>query len=156
MPDDLANWLRVQLDEHLQRNEGSGIAARLTYLDEHGRLLYTTVASATEVDPERWTIADDDAPAGWARVTIIHDERAVRDDLAAKRAILDTHEHHRDYVSMRAMSQLPNQDTVAGIWRCIACRPANGAPPDQGWCMTVRELGWPYGNQPGYSDEWRP
>jgi hypothetical protein len=164
MAGDLVTWLRDRLDEQRARNEGSGLAAWLTYLDQDGDMLHVRLAIATEGSPDQWRVADDAAPAGWSRVTIIHDERAVRDDIAAKRAIVDLHQHHRDYVTARALNQRSNHGdmtnhgdiVVPGRWRCVVCRPSNGLPPDHGWCQTIRQLGRPYGNQPGYRDEWRP
>jgi hypothetical protein len=38
-------------------------------------------------------------------VNVIHDERAVRVEIAAKRAILSLHEHHRDRIVLRALNQ---------------------------------------------------
>ena len=84
MPDNMVIWLRDQLDAQQRWNEGTGIAAWLTYLDLESRLLYTRLASATELQPEHWTLNGEDAPEGWAHVNVVHDERAVRVDLAQR------------------------------------------------------------------------
>jgi hypothetical protein len=158
MPDNLVTWFRAQLDEQQHRNEGTGIAAWLTYLDKGGGLLFIRLAASTELKPDRWTIDGDDAPEGWAHVNIVHDERAVRADIAAKRAILNLHEHHREPVFIRALNQrlLNDNGTLPGVWRCITCHPAGVRSPRRAWCQTLRQLAQPYGEQPGYRTEWRP
>lgn len=157
MSEDMATWLYARLDEQQHWNEGTGIAAWLTYLDADGRLLDTRLAAATELDPEHWTLDGDDAPHGWTHVNVVHDERAVRAEITAKRAILSLHEHSRQPIIIRAINQRANHGRTAGnLWRCAVCHPTGGGGPERGWCQTVRHLGEPYEDQAGYRAEWRP
>jgi hypothetical protein len=157
MPDDMMSWLGTQLDRQQHWNEGTGLAAWLTYLGEDGSLVDARLVAATEFDPERWLLDGQDAPKGWAHVNIVHDERAVREEIAAKRAILNLHEHRPEPVVIRTLNQRAGQRvTLPGTWRCRACYPSGGLSPRRDWCQTVRQLGRPYGSEPGYRLEWRP
>jgi hypothetical protein len=53
----MISWLSDRLDEQQHWNDGTGIAAWLTYLDENGSLLDTQLALATEANPTGWTVA---------------------------------------------------------------------------------------------------
>jgi hypothetical protein len=154
MSENMLTWLRTQLDEQQHLNEGTGVVARLTYLDENGRLLRSRLAAASEVEPDSWTLDGDKPPDGWAHVNIVHDERAVRADIAAKRAILRLHEHRREPVR-HPLNQRQNHRATADYgWRCVTCNAMSGPPV--GWCQTVREVGLPYATRPGYRADWRP
>jgi Family of unknown function (DUF6221) len=157
MPDNIVSWLRTQLDIQQHWNEGTGLAAWLTYLDGHGRALPSRLVSAREFEPGRWQFDGHDAPEGWTHVNIVHDERVVRAEIAAKRAILNLHEHQRERGVVRGLNQrLAHVDPVPGLWRCLTCHPTEGSPPGRGWCETVRQLCRPYEHQPGYRPVWRP
>jgi Family of unknown function (DUF6221) len=157
VPENMLTWLRAQLNEQQYDNEGTGLVAWLTYLDEDARPAQARLVTATAFDPERWTLDGQDAPKGWAHVIVVHDERVVRAEIAAKRAILNLHEHRREPVVIRSLNQRANHhDTMPGLWRCRTCHPTGGPPPMRSWCQTVRQLCSPYVSQPGYRAEWRP
>lgn len=70
---------------------GPARAAWLTYRDNEGRMLYTTVAAADEDDP--W-IADGHELSEPASARVIYDPAHVLRDIEAKRAIMKLYEEH--------------------------------------------------------------
>lgn len=157
MTTDMVRWIRTQLDERQHWNEGTGLVAWLSYLDDNGALLYSRLAATSEFDPEHWTVDGLEPPGGWKHANVIHDERAVREHIAATRAILDLHEHHLTPAVGRSLNQRPSHRlTGPGRWRCSTCHPATSPAPSRDWCQTVRQIARPYHDQPGYREEWRP
>jgi len=71
--------------------------------------------------------------------------KRVRDEVAAKRAILDEHEHHPDRFNPAAIA----------CWICAHDRDETYYEVN-GWCKTVRLLALPYASHSDYREEWRP
>lgn len=93
MHDELTAFLSARLDERAEASQGAGVVAWLTYRDAQGGMNYTTVAalSLETVDGDLvkapWCAGGELLPEP-SSVTVIYDEREVRADIAAKRAII--------------------------------------------------------------------
>lgn len=94
---DIAQFLAARLDEDEAAAHYSGPArvAWLTFLDDAGRMLYTTVA-ASNCDDDPW-VADGHVLAAPASARVVYDPARVLAEAAAKR------EHLRMYVQQQGM-----------------------------------------------------
>lgn len=148
--DDLMTWLRAVLDD-----------------------IEAAARSCAEIFPSPWDVSDrghtayvradepgfrivceleqSDIIDGWLgdRLHHIHrhDPASVLRDVAAKRAIVDLHEHQvferPDYYSGQTVG-------------CTICHRAHDEDYPGGWCLTVRHLAAVYEDRDGYREEWRP
>lgn len=124
----LVEFLRVRLDEDEQtaREAGECRIAWLTYRDERGQMLYTTVAAGDDVD-DVWCAAGRELGEP-ASVRVVYETARVLADVEAKRRIIDGCEHTIQYEDY-------------------------GIPGAE---MTLRLLAVPYASHPGYREEWKP
>ena len=91
--DDLITFLRARLDEDAAaaHDSGSALVAWLTYRDDAGQMLYTTVASGGEGDWDVWVANGQELPAP-ASARVVYDPARVLREVEARRAILARYE----------------------------------------------------------------
>lgn len=85
----ITEFLEARIAEDERRAEGSGVIAWLSFRDDKGAMLHTTVAAAANNanDEAGWVI--DGKPAiGYADCTVIYAESHRLAECAAKRAII--------------------------------------------------------------------
>lgn len=136
---DITAFLTARLDEDEAAAYYSGPArvAWLTYCDDSGRMLYTTVAASNDED-DPWVADGHDLPSPTA-ACIVFDPARVLAEVKAKRRVLAR--HHDD-----------------GNGACDGCG------FDQEWgplvehideCHELRDLAAPDADHPGYNPAWR-
>jgi len=135
---DLIAFLKARLDELAATASYAGPAriAWLTYRDDQGAMLYTTVAAGGDHAP--W-VADGHELPGPASARIVYDPARVLREVEAKRAIIER------YKRAPAVSGSPVSFTRG---------------QDEGYrqaCMdAIRDLATIYGDHPDYRQEWAP
>ena len=137
MTDDLATWLRAQLDddERLAKTAG-GEHPHWTTTDE-GDVTQVGTGGSGYLANGPWGSSLFEVGEHIAR----HDPARVLAEVDAKRRILDEH-----------TCRCPDPDCQD----CGACSGPHHADPAPAPCTTLRLLALPYAGQPGYRDEWRP
>lgn len=146
-----ARWIEIEAG-----SEGAGLVAWLTYRDPDGQMRYTTVAAATVEAPDYWVVDGRDARET-AHVKVVYDEREVRADISAKRAILELHA-----LVHRNIGWAEDADTeYEELPVCGLCVPKHSHFPSRpavpiGGCLTLRLLALPFAAHPDYDESWRP
>lgn len=138
---DIVAFLTARLDEDEATANYSGPAriAWLTYRDDFGQMLYTTVA--TGGDP--WVADGHELPEP-ASARIVYDPARGLRGVAAKRRVLERHQN-----LTTAIEGIPH------IRRCDGCGDAN-YPTLVDDCPELHDLASVYADHPDYDEGWRP
>lgn len=147
MSDELAEWLRAQLDEderlarHALEWAPSPWVGAFKQVTSEPEGSIKTVASTNSAQVshhiERW------------------EPEAVLAEVEAKGRLIDLHWHNVDRVDIAPFDPLtglkrePSYDVTCHICGWVGERTTST-------CLTLRLLAWPYRDRPGFRDEWRP
>lgn len=113
--DELSTFLLDRLSETLVATEGTGRVAWLTYRDENGSMLYTTVAAGGPND--NWVVNGREV-FDYAHVQVIYDEDVVRADLDVKLDIVRRYRGLRRYAA-RPYDDHPDPSRRAGYLHAL-------------------------------------
>ena len=137
---ELVGFWRARLGEVEARRQDAGSAriAWLTYRDDAGQLLYTTVAAGGEGDWDTWVADGKELPEP-ASARVVYDPAAVLRSVVADRAILEAYK--------QAHAKNESRATAEDQWQ---------AGLVFGLEQVVRERAAVFSGHPDFKPEWGP